>query len=461
MRKRTDVKTWVVISVFSVALGAAGTAAGQIIYVDTDGPADFNNIQAAINAAADGDTIRVGPGEYRESINYHGKAITVKSEEGPYITTIRGAGGSVVTFSSGETQEAILEGFTITGGSGTKHHYSSRGGGIFCINGSSPTIVRNIITGNSTTHGGGIYCEDSHMVIAGNIITNNSAWSYTSGGQGGAMMSYGSQPIIVNNTIVGNTCREFDHASGVAFYGSQPLIINCVIYANYTMSHPWQNYDISGVASEQVSHCLIGDGQFAGENGNISEDPLLVDQEGGDFHLLPDSPCIDTGTNHITIDLPIDIDSEPRISDGDLDSTPIIDMGADELCVPTTTTAADIFCKPKVDFGFTTPEDPILQETLKVWNIGEQELIIDDIRIEGADAGDFRLSTAEHLPISVPLLGDAAIQLEFRPTTPGKNSQAEVVILSNDPDEPDLRVSLQGHFQGVIHVPTDYPTTIG
>ena len=32
--------------------------------VDDDGKADFNNIQAAVDAASDGDTINVAPGTY-------------------------------------------------------------------------------------------------------------------------------------------------------------------------------------------------------------------------------------------------------------------------------------------------------------------------------------------------------------------------------------------------------------
>lgn len=37
---------------------------------------------------------------------------------------------------------------------------------------------------------------------------------------------------------------------------------------------------------------------WSGEGvGNISLDPMLVDAENGDFHLLPNSPCIDTGKN--------------------------------------------------------------------------------------------------------------------------------------------------------------------
>jgi hypothetical protein len=63
----------------------AGTAAGRTITVDDDSPADFDNIQAAINDANDGDTVVVLPGTYtgdgNRDIDFRGKAITVRSTD--------------------------------------------------------------------------------------------------------------------------------------------------------------------------------------------------------------------------------------------------------------------------------------------------------------------------------------------------------------------------------------------
>ena len=58
-------------------------------------PADQPTIQAAIDAAADGDTVLVAPGTYYEDINFHGKIITVTSEQGAAATVID-AGGQAV-----------------------------------------------------------------------------------------------------------------------------------------------------------------------------------------------------------------------------------------------------------------------------------------------------------------------------------------------------------------------------
>jgi len=57
------------------------TCQGEIITVDDDGSADFKNIQDAINASQDGDTVIVKPGNYNKNIFFNGRAITVSSED--------------------------------------------------------------------------------------------------------------------------------------------------------------------------------------------------------------------------------------------------------------------------------------------------------------------------------------------------------------------------------------------
>ena len=52
-------------------------AAGAVINV----PADWPTIQLAINNSLSGDEIIVAPGTYLESINFNGKAITVRSSD--------------------------------------------------------------------------------------------------------------------------------------------------------------------------------------------------------------------------------------------------------------------------------------------------------------------------------------------------------------------------------------------
>jgi len=64
-------------------------------------------------------------------------------------------------------------------------------------------------------------------------------------------------------------------------------------------------------------------------NGNIDEDPMFMDATSGDYNLLDNSPCIDTGTNSGAPDH--DLAATERPLDGDGDGTKTTDMGAYEF----------------------------------------------------------------------------------------------------------------------------------
>ena len=152
-------------------------------------PDDYPTIQAGIDAANDGILILVAPGTYVENINFRGKDLTLRGEQGAEVTVIDGnQSGSVVSFILGETTEAVLDGFTITNGTGSIVARGRSGLGIFCSY-SSPTIENCIITGNEIitgASGGGIGCYESSAVITNCLITGNvvsdSSGRYGAGG---------------------------------------------------------------------------------------------------------------------------------------------------------------------------------------------------------------------------------------------------------------------------------------
>jgi len=95
-------------------------------------PADQPTIQAGIDASVDGGLVLVAPGTYWEKIDFLGKAITVMSVAGADVTVIDGGycqspfpplteeciNCAVVTFSGGETENSVIDGFTIRNGQG-------------------------------------------------------------------------------------------------------------------------------------------------------------------------------------------------------------------------------------------------------------------------------------------------------------------------------------------------------
>ena len=80
-------------------------------------PGDYPTIQQAIDAAIDGDEIVVDAGTYNESIDLQGKAVHLRSVDGPRATSIDAAGlDTSVVRCMGSEAGTIIEGFTIIGG---------------------------------------------------------------------------------------------------------------------------------------------------------------------------------------------------------------------------------------------------------------------------------------------------------------------------------------------------------
>ena len=324
-------------------------------------PVDFSAIQVAIDAAEDGDEIVVSPSIYYENINFGGKNIVLRSTDptNPNVvakTIIDGnQNGSVVIFSGGETADCVLSGFTVKNGNNTF------GGGIACIN-SSPTIQNCIITENVGGWGAGIDCGNSSARITNCIIKENTRTSTEPGGGiyfrsfspiGEVPSDNPYSPIVINSIITENTGAGI-YTDNIADFPGNPLVltvINCTITKNKWLggifcwtstsliirnSILWNPQAFSEIdftyfsspSSLTISYSNIKEGIKGidtGEGacildwgeGNISNDPKFVDADNGNFHLRPDSPCIDIGC--FIEGLTKDIESNPRPSGSGFD----------------------------------------------------------------------------------------------------------------------------------------------
>lgn len=302
-------------------------------------PGTYATIQAAINASANGDTIAVSPGTYFENINFRGKNVLLTSlyylaSDTSYIssTIINGSTpvhpdtASCVIFNSGEDSTAILQGFTITGGTGTKWldiHGAGlyREGGGIIIELCSPTVRHNVIKNNQATDltgvtscgGGGIRIGDGNPGIYSNVIAfnqgrygagivlnysgckikNNIIFSNTGGQQyyGGSGIwitndHAGLSKIIENNTIVGNYSTVAAFTGGIAVWSATNVFIRNNIIRN---NQPGPQ--IKNIASVfEVTYCDV-DGGYTG-SGNIDQDPNF---ESESYFLGNGSACIDAG----------------------------------------------------------------------------------------------------------------------------------------------------------------------
>ena len=167
---------------------------GEILCVPSQ---DFDTIQEAIDAADNYDIVLVADGNYtgegNRNLDFRGKPITVCSENGPNncIIDCQNSGGGFY-FQSGEKENSIVNGFTITN---AKKYYCG-----ICCKDSSPTIKNCTIRDNMDF---GILCKGpSYPAIANCTISDN----------GGCGISYCSRcyegmlsATIINCTVSNNS----------------------------------------------------------------------------------------------------------------------------------------------------------------------------------------------------------------------------------------------------------------
>jgi parallel beta-helix repeat protein len=312
-------------------------------------PQDYQDIQSAINAAQDGDTVLVSRGTYKENINFRGKGIVLTSNflfsndlEDIDSTIIDGSepvdpdtASCVLMYkpdqSFSDDSSAALIGFTLTGGKGTawndEHNMGSfyREGGGILIQYWAPRIRFNKIidneaydkTGLVSAGGGAIRCGDGNPLIENNLILHNRGrygagivFNYSGGvirnnviadnfgGEdfaGGGLWILGNRfdskiKVIENNTIVNNSSVM---AGGGIFLwgGSGNYLRDNIIWGNTAPANA--QIRITGSSAQIIYNDV--EGGYAGE-GNIDLNPDF-NQPG--YYLSNTSPCIDAGKDSV------------------------------------------------------------------------------------------------------------------------------------------------------------------
>ena len=158
----------------------------------------YSSVQAALDAASDGATIRLCPGTYDGDLDITRNVTLIGAgdEADPATNTILDAAGSgrVVTVYDGNL---TLQSVRITGGRAGEYN----GGGIFNGTGTL-ALIDTTVTGNTADHGGGI-----HNIFGGTVTLSDSTVSGNEAarGGGGIYTQLGTVTINAASRVTGNT----------------------------------------------------------------------------------------------------------------------------------------------------------------------------------------------------------------------------------------------------------------
>jgi hypothetical protein len=234
-------------------------------------------------------------------------------------------GGGIRTIGA----ELVIRGSSITENFSGAAGYSSNGGGISCLYGSSLTledstltrngrptgsdfyategggihlgfystarIARCSITENQANLGGGISTIVADLTVTDSTLAGNSVYWSAYGGSGGAIRSSGGTLALRDSTVTGNIARSGVDNSGGGIEASGILeIANSIVAGNavFSRSGNAEDPDVAGVVARSNGHNVFGsdvDGAIIGDRQGIPAATLFaaVDPETGGGLLDP------------------------------------------------------------------------------------------------------------------------------------------------------------------------------
>ena len=291
--------------------------------VGTSYNAARRTIQSAVDSAGNGDTIIVDDGVYGSfRVNKPGAIIEMRSANGCGNTFIDGQNLERCVYASCE--KFLIRGFTIRNGNGggiggsfecwdsiiKDCNAGSDGGGA-----SYGTLYNCRIEGNTAhCYGGGCYsCTLHNCVVVNNKVVQGNGYIYQIGGG-----MYGGRAY--NCTIYGNSAAQ----KGGGVYHAD--LCNCIIIGNSAPTGPEVENRPYESGWYYATNCFSS-AELHGYGNLIGNDARFANVAKGDFSLLPDSICIDSGNNNFVC-TQADFCGNKRISND------FVDIGAFEFQHP-------------------------------------------------------------------------------------------------------------------------------
>lgn len=266
-----------------------------ILHVSLDGMQAYDNIQIAVNAAADYDTILIHPGTYYENIGIIGRKLTIGSLElttadSSFIAqTVIDAHQSGSCFSITLDSEVTLRGLYLTNGTGTPspNWGDEKGGAVYVYNNCSLNVINCRIIGNRAWGGGaGIGSLYSHTYLAGTVITNNRSNS------GGAF-------VFGGYSLDGFKTLEFDPINRCSIYNNISGYVNDITIASQFYNSIDIYLDKATVVADSpyLKECIHTEHYDTEQeftfNAFINE--AAIQQQYADLYVSPDGDDANTG----------------------------------------------------------------------------------------------------------------------------------------------------------------------
>ena len=325
----------------------------RVITVRQDGEGDFTTIQAAVNAARNGDEIVIADSaRYRGQVSLSKPGLVLKAADGSRpvvdgesmrqhaiileptakgscVVGLRCCGGTTASISAacedaivalnectgsrhgilGNGDRGIVVG-NVCAASGWGLHVRRRYWGLAALN--AFVGMEYAFSGLNVTGTTG-----SALVMRGNLFCRNAKCGFTGGGGGRAVLS--QNVFVANKTAVTLTGESWTHLYGNVFAGNGSYDIRV-----------YQDRGQEGYPSVRSDHNLLQGGrrfvkwdleagggslnewqeQLGNDRQSIQGDPKFVDPANYDFRLRPDSPCRGAGPNGTDIGIQWDADAD-------------------------------------------------------------------------------------------------------------------------------------------------------
>lgn len=236
----------VFVTINNIGLGiTVARAAGHTVCSAGPPTCTFTNVQAAVDAASDGDVVKVAAGTYTGVNSYGGlsqvvyisKSVTIRGGYTPAFieppdpvanpTTLDAQGQGRVLFIAGAISPTI-EGLRITGG-----YTLDYGGGAYISEASAKFIGNQVFSNTAVGYGGGLYVGGGSMIISNTIISNTAS---TGGGVllvgGGGVISNTGHATFNNNIVSYNTAS---YGGGIDLASSTAVLSNNIV--SYNTAH--------------------------------------------------------------------------------------------------------------------------------------------------------------------------------------------------------------------------------